>query len=225
MNKYHHNYYDLLQVTKDATPEEIKTAYHDMMKAFHPDANVDVDEKTRVRMHDKCKLINEAYECLKDKGRRRKYDMDYFSISSDTSGNEETRPKSRIKHIAFIFSGLVLTANIVVFVLWIMAGRQSGKYLERCPLSYEQEEILPGFYTFIDSNGEQKAAEVELMQGSYCLTVRSEYAPQTYSFTLSPDGKLSSNDWKSAIAYYRPATGSVTIELILKNESKCELYK
>ncbi|MGK3833492.1 J domain-containing protein, partial [Enterococcus faecium] len=35
------NWYDILGVARDATPEEIKRAWRDMAKRYHPDGNQD----------------------------------------------------------------------------------------------------------------------------------------------------------------------------------------
>ena len=66
-------YYEVLGVSTDASQEEIKKAYKDMMKKYHPDAhpedNTDYYEK-------KAKLLNEAYEVLGNKDKRREYDIE-----------------------------------------------------------------------------------------------------------------------------------------------------
>ena len=54
------NYYDVLGVSKDASPEETKSAYRRQAKKYHPDINKEPDAA------EKFKEINEAYECLSD---------------------------------------------------------------------------------------------------------------------------------------------------------------
>mgnify|MGYP004628986643 FL=1 len=61
-------YYDILKVRQDATLEQIKKAYRNIMKLVHPDQNVTtVDLETS-------KKINEAYQTLRNESSRRKYD-------------------------------------------------------------------------------------------------------------------------------------------------------
>lgn len=63
------DYYKILGVSKDASQEEIKRAYRELAKKYHPDAN-----KNDPAAEKKFKEINEAYEVLKDPEKREKYD-------------------------------------------------------------------------------------------------------------------------------------------------------
>ena len=64
------DYYSKLGVNKQATDAEIKKAYRDLAKKWHPDLNPG-DEKAEARF----KEISEAYEILGDKDRRSEYDL------------------------------------------------------------------------------------------------------------------------------------------------------
>jgi molecular chaperone DnaJ len=62
-------YYEILEVSKTATNDEIKAAYRKKAKEFHPDLNKDTNcEK-------KFKEIAEAYEVLSDSFKRLEYDQ------------------------------------------------------------------------------------------------------------------------------------------------------
>lgn len=63
------NYYDILGVGKDASAEDIKKAYRNMAKKYHPDLNKDNPEAA-----EKFKEVNEAYECLSDPTKKSNYD-------------------------------------------------------------------------------------------------------------------------------------------------------
>lgn len=60
------NYYDVLGVSKTATQNEIKKAYRELCKKYHPDKHGGDDTKI--------KEINEAYSVIGDEQKRREYD-------------------------------------------------------------------------------------------------------------------------------------------------------
>lgn len=63
------DYYKILGVSKNATIDEIKAAYKELAKKYHPDKN-----KQDPKAEEKFKEINEAYQVLSDKEKRAKYD-------------------------------------------------------------------------------------------------------------------------------------------------------
>ena len=65
------NYYDILGVAKDATPDQIKSAYRKLAMKYHPDRNQG-DEAAA----EKFKEINEANEVLSDEQKRAAYDYE-----------------------------------------------------------------------------------------------------------------------------------------------------
>src|SRR5512142_2705889 len=63
------DYYKTLGVAKNATEKEIKGAYRKLARKHHPDVNPGNKEAEA-----KFKEVNEAYEVLGDKEKRKKYD-------------------------------------------------------------------------------------------------------------------------------------------------------
>ena len=84
------NYYELLGVSKNANKEEIKTAYKNQMKKWHPDINKSNDAKSM------SVKLNEAKEILLDDIKRANYD-EYLNKKVEESYNKYTQRKQTSK--------------------------------------------------------------------------------------------------------------------------------
>ncbi len=62
------DYYDLLEVPRDASAEDIKRVYRQMARRLHPDTNDDPEAEARF------KEVALAYEVLSDPDKRQRYD-------------------------------------------------------------------------------------------------------------------------------------------------------
>lgn len=78
------DYYGILGVSKHAEIKDIKFAYYNMAKKFHPDNNQTLDARQVFS------LVAEAYEVLSDQERRSKYDE--TGLSEQKFGGTSTGP-------------------------------------------------------------------------------------------------------------------------------------
>ncbi|RHZ76473.1 hypothetical protein Glove_197g58 [Diversispora epigaea] len=85
------DFYGVLNVSKEATEEEIKDSYKRLCRIFHPDKHVDPESKKAAES--KFQVIQKAYEVLTDSTKRTIYDM-FGEEGLNTSWEIGTRYKT-----------------------------------------------------------------------------------------------------------------------------------
>ena len=95
------NYYDILEVNKNASPEIIEKAYKTLVKKYHPDLQ---DNNLKAEYEEKIKLINEAFEVLSNSEKRKNYDLNLkqteFSVEDyNNLINENLKLKNEINYL------------------------------------------------------------------------------------------------------------------------------
>ncbi|MEK7690790.1 MAG: helix-turn-helix domain-containing protein [Bdellovibrionota bacterium] len=84
-------YYDVLDLTPDASPQEIRSAYLRAKAAYNKDSVALYTLISEEETHDHLRKIEEAYEILSNTDRRKAYDRDH--------GSESVNPASKIVSI------------------------------------------------------------------------------------------------------------------------------
>ena len=97
MNK---NYYEILEINRNASQEIVEKAYKTLAKKYHPDLQ---SGNNKIKYEEKLKAINEAYEVLSDPQKRASYDTTLpDSVSAEEYKNlyrQKEYMKKRITHL------------------------------------------------------------------------------------------------------------------------------
>lgn len=118
------DYYELLEVTREASGDEIKKSFRRLAMKYHPDRNP--DDKTAEQ---KFKEINEAYEVLKDEQKRAAYDRYGRQAFAGGMGGQGGNPFGGFE---FNFgSGGFSDIFADVFSEFMGGGRRPRTYAER----------------------------------------------------------------------------------------------
>lgn len=134
------DYYKILGVPSYATDEEIKKAYRNKAKLYHPDVN-----KTS-QAHELFALINEAYSILIDPDQRRKYDLkvaygSYFKASHFHTKEQDKRHHHHHHHSAHNFNYNTKGFNT------------RSKYSHRNPYQFNGIKFSPLIYNLFFASG------------------------------------------------------------------------
>ncbi len=178
------DYYEVLNVPRSATQEDIQRAYRKLARKYHPDVSKEAGAE------DKFKEINEAYEVLKDSEKRQKYDQ----LGENWRAGQDFRPppgweshfgygtEAGPGHTEFHFSGTGGFSDFFEMLFGGQAFRQAfGGASEggrRAPL------------------WRQRGADQE---ATLHITLEEAFRGATKAFTLqmqtvAPDGQISTTD-------------------------------
>lgn len=95
------NYYDILEINKNASSEIIEKAYKTLVKKYHPDLQ---QNNLKNNYEEKIKKINEAYEVLSNPEKKYNYDLNLNKIEIskeeyDNLYNENINLKNELNYL------------------------------------------------------------------------------------------------------------------------------
>lgn len=73
------DYYQLLEISRDAPASAVKRAYYTVTRRLHPDANRNLPDADRATLESGARRVSEAYQVLRDGRRRKSYDAQLAS--------------------------------------------------------------------------------------------------------------------------------------------------
>ena len=144
------NYYDILGVSKTATPEELKAAYRALVKQHHPDLGGSPEMM---------KQINEAYDTLSDPQKRAAYDYEQTRPQFGQGFNNEYRSSP------FTFDEEIFS-NFGNDFFHVFTGAQQNRAKNRnIRVKIELD--------FLDTlKDQEKIVNIKLSQGQETITVK-----------------------------------------------------
>jgi curved DNA-binding protein CbpA len=152
------NFYQVLGVGRSASADEIKSAYRECVKRYHPDLYSTAGDKAEAT--EKLRQINEAYAVLGNAERRHRYDQEFVQkpkTRAHTPAATKPRKTSRPRHadprsktaeilkgrryFSRKWAGYTLAAAVMVLVL-IYAGKSEPQLITVWTL-VEKLEVSP----------------------------------------------------------------------------------
>jgi molecular chaperone DnaJ len=125
------DYYEILGVPRTATVDEIKHAYRQLAKQWHPDRN-----PGNPQAEERFKELSEAYSVLVDPEKRRRYDrMGHSAFASDETGYE----RIDFRAVSEILEGLM--AEVFGFPSAARRARQGSDIEVDVEVSFEEAAL------------------------------------------------------------------------------------
>jgi hypothetical protein len=145
------DWYEVLGTTSKADDEQIKSAFRNLAKTFHPDLNAG-DKKAEERF----KEVKQAYEVLRDPETRAIYDT--LLAKKRSGARQRLRKVVAIMSAAFVLSG----ASSFVFIIWFQGEKLP--LVQRHATAHPSDVVpvvsVPRFVSGTDSAASRQGGDV-----------------------------------------------------------------
>ncbi|KAL5151716.1 Chaperone protein dnaJ C76, chloroplastic [Glycine soja] len=138
------DYYEVLGLLPDATPEQIKKAYYNCMKSCHPDLSGNDPETTNF-----CMFINEVYTVLSDPVQRMIYDEIHgYSLTSINPFLDDSSPRDHAFVDEFSCIGCKNCANVAPGVFAIEEDFGRARAYNQCGDPELVQQAIDSWYVY-----------------------------------------------------------------------------
>ena len=153
------DYYSALQISPNATIEEIKTSFRRLARQYHPDLNPDDPQAAEY-----FKAISEAYETLSDPLKRSRYNRDRNLTNSNYSiQKQNSEPTKKVRNAQYYYRRGIAKSNQKQYEKAIKEYSKAidvdpkflDAYLKRTQMNYklgDYQRVLDDCYRIITIN-------------------------------------------------------------------------
>lgn len=166
------DYYQIMGVERNATPEEIKKAWRKLAHRYHPDVSKDTQGEN------KFKELAEAYEVLKDPEKRKAYD----ELGRRPSGESFTPPPDWQQHFKMNGDGFEDVDLADLFAAFGTMHHAGKKHRQDFPLRGQDFEVPVAVTLEQVFRGEE--IEIRLEMSEYDSNGLAHRVPKTFKITL-----------------------------------------
>ncbi len=158
------DYYNILGVKRDASQDDIKKAFRQQAKKYHPDANPNNPDAEK-----RFKDLNEAYEVLSDSEKRTQYDMygegwrngnaSYQSYGNGAGGARNINPDDFQDMFSSFFSGGATRGDAGRGRQYSTRSQVRGQDIEQ-PVRVSLREAYDGTSRLVTREGPQRKVTI-----------------------------------------------------------------